>query len=210
MHEGKMAMRVELPDEPYTLGRIGTALGGLGANIVDIDVHELDGARVIDEIVIAGPESLSPAEVRAALVEAGATTVVSVPIVHRQMDAIARALTSLVALVRDVSDDALLEVVPAVVSADSAAIERIDDLGSIDPARRQLVSGTPAARCVDGSWTLAVPRVDRTPIPFDALVVRRPFRFSATEVARLRALLLLQTQLDRREPRTASAVLLER
>lgn len=84
MHEGQMAMRVELPDEPYTLGRIATALG---ANILHIDVHELDGADVVDEIVIAGSESLSPADVRSALLDAGARAVVSVPIVHRQMDA---------------------------------------------------------------------------------------------------------------------------
>lgn len=45
-------------------------------------------------------------------------------------------------------------------------------------------------------WVLAVPRVDRTPTPFDALVVRRSLRFSATEVARLRALLLLHAYLE--------------
>ena len=195
MHEGKMAVRVELPDEPYTLGRIATALGGLGANILHIDVHELDGADVIDEIVVAGPESLSPAAVRTALLEAGARTVVSVPIVHRQMDALVRALTSLVTFVREGDDDALLAVVPSMVPVQSAAIERIDDLDAIDPSGRQLRWGTPAARSVDGSWVLAVPRVERTPTPYDALVVRRAIRFSATEVARLRALLLLHAHL---------------
>jgi hypothetical protein len=40
-----------------------------------------------------------------------------------------------------------------------------------------------------------VPRVDRTPTPYDALVVRRSVRFSATEVARLRSLLLLHSHL---------------
>jgi hypothetical protein len=43
---------------------------------------------------------------------------------------------------------------------------------------------------------LAVPRVERTPTPYDALVVRRTMRFSATEVARLRALLLLHAHLE--------------
>jgi hypothetical protein len=196
MHQGKMAMRIELPDEPNTLGRIATALGRLGANILHIDVHELDGADVVDEIVIAGPESLSPADVRTALLDAGARTVVSVPIVHRQMDALVRALTSLVTFVRDSSDQSLLDVVPAIVPIESAAIERIDDLDDVDPSGRRLRWGTPAARSAGSSWVLAVPRVDRTPTPYDALVVRRTIRFSATEVARLRALLLLHAHLD--------------
>ena len=196
MHEAKMAMRIELPDEPNTLARIATALGSLGANILHIDVHELDGADVVDEIVIAGPESLTPGAVRTALLDAGARTVVSVPIVHRQMDALVRALTALVSFVRDATDAALLDIVPSVVLVESAAIERIDDLDDIDPGGRQLRWGTPAARSVGASWVLVVPRVERTPTPFDALVVRRTTRFSATEVARLRALLLLHSHLD--------------
>jgi len=195
MHDGKMAMRVELPDEPNTLGRIATALGELGANILHIDVHELDGANVIDEIVIAGPDSLSPAEVRAALLAAGARSVVSSPLIHRQMDTLVRALNALLIFVRAPDDDALTAVVPSVVPVDSAAIERIDALDDIDPSGRQLRWGTPAARCVENSWVLAVPRVDRTPTPFDSLVVRRAMRFSATEVARLRALLLVHAHL---------------
>jgi hypothetical protein len=195
MHEGKMALRVELPDEPYTLARIATALGALDANILDIDVHELDGSSVVDEIVVAGPESLTPAEVRVALLGAGATAVVSVPLVHRQMDALVRALTSLLTFVHDTGDDALLSVVPSVVPVESATIERIDDLDDIDPSGRQLRWGTPAARAVERTWVLAVPRMDRTPTPFDALVLRRGIRFSATEVARLRALLLLHGHL---------------
>ena len=191
-----MAMRIELPDEPNTLGRIATALGGLGANILHIDVHELDGADVVDEIVISGPGSLSPGEVRRVLLDAGARTVVSVPIVHQQMDALVRALTSLTAFVGDAGDASLLDVVPSIVSVESAAIERIDQLDEIDPSGRQLRWGIPAARSIDGSWLLAVPRVERTPTPYDALVVRRTIRFSATEVARLRSLLLLHARLD--------------
>ena len=189
-------MRVELPDQPNTLGRIATALGGLGANILDIDVHELDGADVVDEIVIAGPPSLSPADVRAALLAAGARTVVSVPIVHRQMDALVRALTALVAFVRDSSDASLTAVVPSVVPVESAAIERIADLDAVDPGGHQLRSGTPAARATGGAWVLAVPRTGQRSPSEDALVVRRAIRFSATEVARLRALLLLHAELD--------------
>jgi hypothetical protein len=190
-----MAMRVELADEPYTLGRIATALGDLGANIVHIDVHELDGTDVIDEVVIAGPDALSPSDVRAALLAAGARSVVSVPLVHRHMDALVRALNALVAICRDPDDETLLAVIPSVVPVEGVAIEPIAELDGIDPSGRQLRWGTPAARCVEKSWILAVPRVEHAPTPIDALVVRRANRFSATEVARLRALLLLHAQL---------------
>lgn len=192
-----MAMRIELPDEPYSLGRIATALGDLGANILHIDVHELDGSDVIDEVVIAGPDSLSPSDVRQALLAAGARTVVSVPLVHRHMDALVRALNALVTFCRDPSDEGLLSVIPSVVPVEGVAIEPIRDLDGIDPTGRQLRWGTPAARCVGKSWVLAVPRVEHAPTPVDALVVRRANRFSATEVARLRALLLLVAHLTR-------------
>ena len=189
-------MRIELPDEPNTLARIATALGGLGANILHIDVHELDGTDVVDEILIAGPPTLSPGQVRSALLEAGARTVISVPIVHRQMDALVRALSALLTFVHDPSDQRLIAAVPSIVTVDAAGIERIDDLGDVDPSGRQLRSGTPAARATEAGWVLAVPRLERTPIPYDALVLRRGPRFSATEVARLRALLLLHAHLE--------------
>ena len=38
------------------------------------------------------------------------------------------------------------------------------------------------------------------PTPYDALVVRRTIRFSATEIARLRALLLLPAHLEASTP----------
>lgn len=192
-----MAMRVELPDEPYTLGRLATALGSLGANIIDIDVHELDGANVVDEIVITGPASLSPDAVRRALIDAGARSVVSVPMANRHMDALARVLTSLVNFVREPrSDESLLSAITSIVSVEAADIVSIGDLQQVDPGGRQLSCGTPAARTLDGSWVLAVPRCDGVAPPRDALVVRRALRFSATEIARLRALLLLHSHLE--------------
>ena len=206
MHEARMAMRVQLPDQPNTLARIASALGQLGANILHIDVHELDGPDVVDEIVIAGPESLSPASVRAALLTSGAHAVVSVPLVHRQMDALARALTSVASFASDASDDALLAVIASVVPIESAAIEPMEHLDEIDPGGRQLRTGTPAARSIGRLWVLAIPRGERTPVPFDALVVRRSIRFSATEVSRLRALLLLHAHLRAASGRCGPAV----
>ena len=196
MHEARMAMRIQLPNQPNTLARIAAALGELQANILFIDVHELDGADVVDEIVIAGPESLSPASVRASLLEAGAHAVISVPLVHRQMDALARALTSVASFARDASDDALIVLIPSIVPIESASIEPVENLDEVDPGGRQLRTGTPAARSIGGSWVLAVPRVEQTAVPFDALVVRRSIRFSATEVSRLRSLLLLHAHLS--------------
>jgi hypothetical protein len=46
--------------------------------------------------VIAGPETLSRDAVRRALINAGARSVVSVPMANRHMDALARVFTSLV------------------------------------------------------------------------------------------------------------------
>src|SRR4051794_40372296 len=87
-----MALRVELPDIPNALAAVAGALGEHDTNIVGIEVHELEGERVIDEIVVDVPEDASIVAVRDELLRAGALSVTSVPVPveHQRTDAIVR------------------------------------------------------------------------------------------------------------------------
>jgi hypothetical protein len=195
-----LAMRVELLDQPNALARIAAALGRLGANIVDVDVHELDGSSVADEMVIEAGPDVSPGEIRDELLRVGATAVLSVPLDRRRMDAVVRCLDAAVALARLGPDDDLATVVAQVAHVEEARMQPISELDHLDVDGFRLSGGIPIAyRRGDGEsgrWVLVLPRPEAAPVSFEALVVERSgMRFSATEVARLRALLRVHAEL---------------
>jgi carboxylate-amine ligase len=190
------AMRVELPDEPNSLARVAAALGRLGANIVDIDVHDVDGA-VVDEIVVEAPSTTTVDALRQVAVAAGARRVDAkqLPdvfdhdVVVRAMDAAARLLGADALL-------ALTEVVADVVPIDTAIVAPTTALALSEHDSTRLALGMPVLVTVvaptGDSFTVIVPRVGLGPDVFDALVVTRAAApFSVTEIARLRALLRL-------------------
>jgi hypothetical protein len=198
-----LAMRVELPDEPNSLARIAGTLGTLGANIVDIEVHELEGSLVVDEVLIDAPEDASPDAIRQGLLEAGATDVVAVSTDRRQMDAVVRCLDGVASMLAEPDDESLVAAVASVVVVDEAAITPIAELDHLDTGGARLRWGIPVTQRLIvgdfGHWVLALPRTSRAPVPTDALVVSRAgLRFSATEVARLRALVRVHSYMSGR------------
>ncbi len=50
-------MRMWLPDRPGALGRVASAVGGVGAEIVGIDILERGAGRAIDELAVQVPEA---------------------------------------------------------------------------------------------------------------------------------------------------------
>src|SRR5689334_22000563 len=50
-----LRVRVELADEPGALAGLTTALAGLGVDVASVDVLEVDGITVIDELVLRLP-----------------------------------------------------------------------------------------------------------------------------------------------------------
>ena len=48
-------LRVVLPDRPGTLGAVATALGGVGADILSLDVVERSAGRAVDDLLVALP-----------------------------------------------------------------------------------------------------------------------------------------------------------
>jgi hypothetical protein len=53
-------IRVQLPDVPGTLGSVATALGGIGADILSVDVVERGGGVAVDDLVVELPSGRLP------------------------------------------------------------------------------------------------------------------------------------------------------
>jgi hypothetical protein len=53
-------IRVQLPDSPGSLGAVATALGGIGADILSVDVVERTGGTAVDDLVVELPSGRLP------------------------------------------------------------------------------------------------------------------------------------------------------
>jgi hypothetical protein len=53
-------IRVQLPDRPGALGAVATALGGIGADILSVDVVERTSGVAIDDLVVELPKGRLP------------------------------------------------------------------------------------------------------------------------------------------------------
>src|SRR3954452_20293938 len=58
-HVRTLVVRVWLPDRPGALGPVASRLGAVHGDVTAIDILERGGGRVIDELVVALPESVS-------------------------------------------------------------------------------------------------------------------------------------------------------
>lgn len=193
-------LRIDLPDHPGALAAVTRELAALGADVIEVAIHEVDGARAVDEIVVNAPNRVTRPVLAAAVAAAGAV-LLSARTCEPRLDVVVAALTwaaetgdrarSASALKQGV--EVVTGIAPAqLVSADLAETHEVTAA-----ARRR---GRPVVHRVDSvpefvtgthtgpRWLLAVP--DRR--DGDLVVVAvRPFsvRFTATELRRLAALL---------------------
>ena len=70
-------LRVELPDLPGALAKVATVISDLDGDVVSIDIHELDGHQVVDELVVEVLTELDGRVLGAALEEAEAGILLS-------------------------------------------------------------------------------------------------------------------------------------
>jgi hypothetical protein len=54
-----LVVRIWLPDRPGALGQVASRIGAVHGDVTAIDILERGGGRVIDELVVALPESVS-------------------------------------------------------------------------------------------------------------------------------------------------------
>jgi hypothetical protein len=58
-HARTLVVRVWLPDRPGALGQVASRIGAVHGDVTSIDILERGGGRVIDELRVALPESVS-------------------------------------------------------------------------------------------------------------------------------------------------------
>lgn len=198
------ALRITLSNEPGALARASAAMAELGVNIVDVDVHELDGLHVVDEIVVWMPDDVSPADLRSVLLMAGCLQVESVPNAHHTTDAIVRCLDGLARCIPESvgQQDALLEMVTQLMPGATAHMVR----STASPEAKEAVErGVPVSASVHGShraWTVVLPYPEDAPA-IGIELRREGLRPSSTEIARVRALLRVHRMISGEMPSAA-------
>jgi predicted amino acid-binding ACT domain protein len=195
-------LRVELPDHPGALAAVTRVLARHRMNVVEVSIHEVDGPRAVDEILVDSDELVDVDVLRAGLDSAGCDLLSVTPseirtdLVVAMTTWVAESLaapqrkSTLVAAVRALTGINPVHVVAAAVAEDTdvglAAVRR----GR--PVVKRLEE-LPPFLLGDGlrggaRWVLAAPDgLDPTVVVFAS----RPFsvRFTATELRRLSAVL---------------------
>lgn len=201
-----LRVRVEVADTPGALAGIAAALAGLDVDVSAIDVLEVDGSRVVDELLLRLPAGVRAQEVRDVLRMSGAD-VLSFAVDSARSDPVVRALE----LMRSVLDhpwdaDAPGRALATTAYADVGALLDVGVADRFPLARRALEDGVPASApagpdvsplAVPGGWVLWVAPQLRDPQQVAVVGRRLNVRFSATEAARLRALATALESADR-------------
>lgn len=200
-------LRIALPDRPGALGRVGQVVGGLGGNVLTVDVQEVDGSTVVDELLVDLPDAIVPADVAMALDVADAGALLTAKPGSDVPDQVVRALRWACALASAGpygADDEVERAVAEVCGCSNVWLADIEQARLVEAARLALARGKPVSHrtaeppaalgpvAAAEVWLLAVP--DACLEPSRVALVARPLpdRFTATEVERVSALLSLR------------------
>lgn len=188
-------LRIELPDLPGALAGVTRAIADSQANIVSVDVHEIDGQTAVDEIVVDVSSDWAPRLLAAALADTGAGTLLSSRRVTNVEDPLVGVLRSIGKLLEHDPVAFEAETKRALLAVAHGSAARVLTLAEAmhDPTARAAVErGTSlVTRADEHGWLLAA--VDDPNQPMLVAMVSRSLnlRFSSTEVARVEALLRL-------------------
>lgn len=195
-------LRIELPDHPGALAAVSRVLAACRLNVVEVAIHEVDGERAVDEIVVHGPvpayDELAPA-----LAGAGAELLSIAPCEMRG-DPVVTALTWVTATLEAPARRSALATGLRVLSGlDNLYVATVEQavrwpIGAAAVRQGRLVvqrlarAPEPLRTVPDGhgsgAWVLAVPD---SGAPSYVVLAARPYsmRFTATELNRLSAVL---------------------
>ena len=212
-------LRIELPDHPGALAAVSRVLAGRGLNVVEVAIHEVDGPRAVDEIVVhAHPASPMSWEELAPPLRAAGAELLSVAPCDMRSDPIVTAMTWVTASLGSPGRrGALATGVRLLTGLDKAQVLTREEamrwpiaVAAMQQRRVvvQRLANIPEPLRTDdspgdgGSWVLAVP--DGSAASYVVLAAR-PYamRFTATEINRLVAVLdcrRMLVELTRRHP----------
>jgi ACT domain len=195
-------LRIELPDHPGALAAVGRVLAGCGLNVVEVAIHEVEGSRAVDEIVVHGdpPDyallapalaavgtdllSVAPCEMRGDPVVTALTWVTATLDGPARRSALATGLRTLTGLenvyVARIEEAMQWPIAAAAVNQRQVVVQRL--ALAPEPLR------TAPDRDGSGAWVLAAPDGGD---PAFVVIAARPYsiRFTATEINRLAAVL---------------------
>lgn len=204
-----LRVRVELVDEPGALAGLTAALAGLGVDVASVDVLEVDGSTVVDELMLRLPRGVSAREVEDALRIGGAVDVLSSHVDTPRGDATVRALELVGSVLTAPGDaDAPGRGLAKISYADAGAFLSVGEAARYPLARRARADGVPTSGragpdasplAVTSGWVLWLTPSIEDPQHVAVVARRMDVRFSATEAARLRAFVTLLERLARIE-----------
>ena len=192
-----LRVRVELVDAPGALAGLTSALAALGVDVAAVDVLEVDGRTVVDELLLRLPRGTTAQDVEDVLRLAGAVDVLSMVESRPAADAAVSAFELARSVLSAPGDaDAPGLALARSAYADAGAWVEVGAAERYPLARRALDDGVPSSgRAGPDTSPLAMPSgwvlwvAPQVPDPTRLVVVGRRLnvRFSATEAARLRA-----------------------
>lgn len=195
-------LRIELPDHPGALAAVSRVLATCRLNVVEVAIHEVEGERAVDEIIVHGPVpvhcalapslagagaellSIAPCEMRGDPVVTALTWVTATLDAPSRRSALATGLRLLSGLdnlyVATVEQAVRLPIGVAAVRQGRLVVQR---LAHVPEQLRTVPDGSGS-----GVWVLAAPD---SPDPSYVVLASRPYsvRFTATELNRLSAVL---------------------
>ena len=208
---GCFRLRIELPDRPGALAKAASAMAAAGGNLLSVDIHEIDGERTIDEILVELPDRSDPAELTVALAEADAGTMLSVRPDSVVVDPIVRALHWVgfalegdpqdcdLALAQSLSEmctSAIAWIATPKEAEDLLAGRQALDLGAAVVTREAELPPEIAESLPGPAWLMAVPDDHLNPRRVGFAARGASLRFTASEVARAEALMAVCYRLN--------------
>lgn len=192
-----LRVRVELHDVPGALAGVTSSLAALSVDVAAVDVLEVDGRTVVDELLLRLPPGITAQDVDDALRMAGAVDVLSTVESKPAADAAVRAFELVRGVLSCPGDaDAAGLALARSAYADAGTWVDAGAAGRYPLARRALEEGVPSSgRAGPDASPLALPSgwvlwvAPQVPEVRQLVVVGRRLnvRFSATEAARLRS-----------------------
>jgi hypothetical protein len=200
-------LRVELPDLPGALAKVATVISDLDGDVVSIDIHELDGHKAVDELVVEVLTELDGRVLAAALEDAGAGTLLSCGPAAARAEPVLDALGWAREMAEARETAAVGRVLASACHSSKVWVAPIDEAREVPAGRLALARGAPlvqrshdlpeplGGRPASPTWLLAVP--DGQPQARSIAFLARPgsLRFTASEVARVDALMGLHRTL---------------